>query len=90
MKFHKFLCVNKTEALEERAEGEIDEFLGIQSSVNPQSRKIPLPPRARHTALATAETYSWALLSRELCEHLVAFIGLQGILYSSLFLLGCR
>lgn len=67
-KFHKFLCMNKTEALEDRAEGEgkIAEILGIQSGANPQQRKIPLPHRPQRTVLATVETYSWALLSREL------------------------
>lgn len=92
IKFHKFLCTNKAEGPDDRAEGEGEstEFLGIKSGANPQRRKIPLPPRAQCTVLATAETYLWALLSREPCEHLVAFVGVQSILYSGLFFWGCR
>lgn len=69
MKFHKFLCMNETEALEDRAEGEgkSAEFSVTQSGANPQRRKISLPPGAQYTVLTTAETHSWALLSKELC-----------------------
>jgi len=54
--FHKFLCTKKTEAPGDKAEGKSAEFLGIKSGDNPQSRKMPLPPRAQCTVLATEET----------------------------------
>lgn len=62
--FSTLLCTNKTEAPDDRAEreGKSAEYLGIQPGVNPQRRETPLPPRAQR-----AETYSWALLSREIC-----------------------